>query len=55
MASALTFINPSIRCFSPADCDKAFDHVGLSSGDRERANLTIESLQRQITDQSSAP
>lgn len=54
MASALTFINPTIRCFSPADSDKAFDHVGLARSERERAKLTIESLRRQLTDQSSS-
>ena len=54
MASALTFVNPTIRCFSPANCDEAFDHVRLAGGDRELANLTVERLQRQLTRESPA-
>jgi hypothetical protein len=54
MGSALTFINPTIRCFSLEDSEKAFDHIGLARGDRERATRTIESLQLRLTRRSSA-
>ena len=49
MASALTFINPTIRCFSPEDSEKAFNHIVLAPNDRERATRIIDSLQRRLT------
>jgi hypothetical protein len=53
MASALTFINPTIRCFSPADCQKAYDHISLALVERERANRVTDKLQRRLTDRLS--
>ncbi len=49
MASALTFVNPAIRCYSPAECEKAFDHIGLVLAERNRAQAVIERLQGQLT------
>lgn len=54
MASALSFINPAIRCFSPADIQEAFEHIGLARDERERVLQTIERLQGQLTRGSSA-
>lgn len=47
-ASALTFINPTIRCFSPTELDGAFEHIGLSPADRARATEAIERLEHEL-------
>ena len=54
MAAALTFINPTIRCYSPAEREQAFDHIGLAHAERDRANAVIASLRRQLTARPSA-
>ncbi len=54
MASALTFINPTIRCFSPSEFEKALDHISVMRGDRARAKATVENLRQQLAISSSA-
>lgn len=49
MASALTFINPSLRCFSTIETEKAFDYLALTQGERERVSEVIERLNRQLS------
>ena len=53
MAAALTFINPKVRCYSPAEREKAFEHIGLSRADGERANAVIGNLRQQLAVHSS--
>jgi len=47
--SALTFINPKIRCFAPAKMSHACVHLGLDAAFAGRANAVILALQRQMT------
>jgi hypothetical protein len=49
MAAALTFLNPAIRCYSPHERDKAYDHLGIAANDRDRIELTIDRLNRKLT------
>jgi len=53
MASAMTFINPKIRCFSPSEFEKALDHISITQSDREHAKEVAENLRRQLTVPSS--
>jgi len=53
MASALTFINPTIRAFSPSEFEKALDHISVMHGDRERAKAVAENLHWQLAVPSS--
>jgi len=48
MGSALTFVNPTIRCFAPTSLDAAFDHLGLLPADREQARAAMQRLQRDL-------
>jgi hypothetical protein len=48
--SALTFINPRIRCFSPSELANALEHLGVAYADQERVRMAIEELQRQLLD-----
>jgi hypothetical protein len=48
VGSALTFVNPTIRFFAPADLDAAFDHLELMPADRESTRLTMERLKLQL-------
>ena len=54
MAAALTFINPTIRCFSPAHSDKAFAHLTLTERDRGCARDVIERLNRRLSGNPSS-
>jgi hypothetical protein len=47
--SALTFLNPNIKCFSPGQLAKACRHLDLSDRFEDRANAVIVALQRQMT------
>lgn len=47
--SALTFLNPRIRCFAPSRMVSACKHLGLDVGFACRANAVIVALQRQMT------
>ncbi len=53
MASALTFINPKIRCFAPSEITKAFGHLDLASSEYEPARKAIEGLRRQLEGEPS--
>lgn len=46
--NALMCINPKIRCFSPADRERAFDHLSLLRDERDRAVVVIDRLRRQL-------
>ncbi len=46
--SALTFLNPSIRCFTPEQMSEACKHLGLHAGFADRANAVIVALRRQM-------
>lgn len=48
MGAALSFVNPTIRCFAPGQLEKAFDHLGLLPMDRQQARLAMERLQREL-------
>jgi len=48
MGSALTFVNPTIRCFAPTSLDAAFDHIGLLPAERQPARAAVQRLQRAI-------
>jgi hypothetical protein len=54
LAGALTFANPSIRCYAPSDLDRALEHVGLTRGDRQRVTEVIERLQVRLSTASAA-
>jgi hypothetical protein len=47
--NALMCINPSIRCYAPSDRERAFEHLQLSRGERESAQLAMDRLYRQLT------
>jgi hypothetical protein len=48
--NALMCINPSIRCYSPEDRERAFDHLGLLRSERDRAVLAVDRLHRKLED-----
>jgi hypothetical protein len=48
MGAALSFVNPTIRCFAPAQLEKAFDHLGLLPLERQQARQAVERLQREL-------
>jgi hypothetical protein len=48
MGTALTFVNPTIRCFSPKELDEAFDHIGLVSAERSRATTVMQRLEKEL-------
>ncbi len=48
MGSALTFVNPTIRCYSPAHLDDAFEHIGLFPAERAQAREAVKRLQREL-------
>jgi hypothetical protein len=48
LASALTFVNPTIRCFSPAQLGSAFDHIRLPAQYRHRASVLVGELQGRL-------
>jgi hypothetical protein len=48
LGAALTFVNPTIRCFAPAQLEKAFDHLGLALSERHPAHSAIDRLQRRL-------
>lgn len=48
LGSALTFVNPTIRCFAPTNLDAAFDHLGLLPAERQQARAAMRHLQSQF-------
>ena len=46
--NALMLINPSIRCYSPEDRERAFGHLGLLRSECDGAVLVIDRLRRQL-------
>jgi len=48
LGSALTFVNPTIRCFAPTNIDAAFEHLGLLPDDRQQARVTVQRLQGEL-------
>ena len=48
MGAALTFVNPKIRCFSPPQLEKAYEHLGLEPLERQQARSAVERLQRAL-------
>jgi hypothetical protein len=48
LGAGLTFVNPTIRCFTPDQLERAFDHIELTPSDRKAARRCIERLQQQI-------
>ncbi|HEY5955575.1 MAG TPA: hypothetical protein VIV60_03435, partial [Polyangiaceae bacterium] len=46
--NALMYINPSIRCYSPADREKAFEHLRLLRSERDTAVIVMDRLHRQL-------
>jgi hypothetical protein len=49
LGTALTFINPTIRCFSPAQLDEAFQHIGLLPDEQPLARASMQALKRKLT------
>jgi hypothetical protein len=47
--NALMCINPTIRCFSPADRQKAFDHLGLARDEANRAVVAMDRLRARLS------
>ena len=45
MGAALTFVNPTIRCFPPSDFEGAFDHIGLGGLERGPVLAAVARLQ----------
>jgi hypothetical protein len=54
MASALTFVNPTIRCYSTENSERAFEHLALTQVERGRANAALERLSKRLTTKLSA-
>lgn len=48
LGSALTFVNPTIRCFAPANLDAAFEHLGLLPSERQQAHAAMQHLQSEL-------
>jgi hypothetical protein len=44
MGGALTFVNPTIRCFAPAEMDGALEHLGISRLERATVLAAVERL-----------
>lgn len=45
MGAALTFVNPTIRCFPPSEFESAFDHIRLGRSEREPVLAAVARLQ----------
>lgn len=52
--AALTFINPTIRCFSPDEMSTAYTHIGLGTNFISHANSVVKRLQKQLAVRASA-
>lgn len=48
VVSVLVFMNPAIRCFSPARLDDAYAHLGLAGPERASADAAIARLRPQL-------
>jgi hypothetical protein len=48
LASAMTFVNPTIQCFSPNDLVKAYDHIRLVQVHHQAAAAALERLRDQV-------
>lgn len=46
--NVLMVINPRIRCYAPADHERAFDHIKLTRGERATALAVVERLYRRL-------
>ena len=53
--NALMCINPSIRCYSPANHRGAFDHLSLLRAERDKAVLVIDRLHCQLEVAGQSP
>ncbi|NUP10870.1 MAG: hypothetical protein HOW73_32905 [Polyangiaceae bacterium] len=47
--TALTWLNPGLRVFSPADFDKALDHIGALGIDRRTLRDIVDDLRRVLS------
>jgi hypothetical protein len=52
--NALMCINPSIRCYSPGERERAFEHLQLPRNDRDKACLVIDRLYTQLAPASQS-
>ena len=50
VASAMTFLNPAIRCFTPTQLDRAYAHLGLTPVDGRFADAALSRLRAQAAD-----
>lgn len=48
LGSALTFVNPTIRCFSPAELEQALGHLGVGPIEGKQVEPTLERLRQQL-------
>lgn len=53
--NALMCINPTIRCFSPADRQKAFEHLGLTRTECEKAAIVMDRLRERLNVNQADP
>jgi len=54
IVSALTFVNPAIRCFAPTSLAEAYTHLGLTDPERKSAAAAIERLRAIVVSEPSA-
>ncbi len=54
VASVMSFANPRIRCFSPAELDAAYRYLGLEPDSQARVAAAVERLRAQISSSTSA-
>jgi len=48
IGSALSFVNPTIRVFSPTHVEQAFDHLSLAPAERQLATSAMKRLEREL-------
>lgn len=54
MGGALTFVNPTIRCFAPAEMDRALDHLGMARPERAPVLAAVERLESKLAAEGEA-
>jgi hypothetical protein len=53
--TAIAWLIPGLRIFSPSDFEKALDHNSVTGGDRRIIRDTVEQLRRDLTTTSASP
>ncbi len=52
--TAIAWLLPGLRIFSPSDLDKALEHIGAGSTDRRLLRDAVDQLRRDVSQEESA-